>query len=278
MSRLFGVFSHAAGPVAPLLRLVDDRCRVPAETNRHGYGMGYAHGGDVLLQRRPQVRDLAVDLAQAANDIRTNAFLAHVRRAEVGGLKFENTQPFRFGPWLFAQVGTLPGGPEVYESVRSQLPDSLVRNVSGETDAEHFFHLFLSRLNDEGISPRLWSADPARVARTLGATLTAWQLAGAGSQRDRPLEMSALLTNGQSFFALTTGLPLWVLPVRPTPREFAPLPLNLAASHGEVSLGLPAAVVFVDGPDAPSGATAIPSGTVVTLDRSFRLAWHPAQL
>jgi hypothetical protein len=240
--------------------------------------MGYAHGGDVLLQRRPQVRDLAVDLAVAAADIRTNAFLAHVRRAEVGGLKFENTQPFRFGPWLFAQVGTLPGGPEVYEGVRSQLPDSLGRNLTGETDAEHFFHLFLSRLNDEGISPRLWSADPARVARTLGATLTAWLLACPPGERERPLELSALLTNGQSFFALSTGLPLWLLPVRPTPREFSPLPLNLTPAHGEVSLGLPAAVVVVDGPDAPAGAAAIPPGTVVVLDRDFRLGWHPAQL
>lgn len=278
MSRLFGVFSHAAGPVAPLLRLVEERCRVSAQVNRHGYGMGYTHGGDVLLQRRPQVRDLAVDLAVAAADIRTNAFLAHVRHAEVGGMKFENTQPFRFGPWLFAQVGTLPGGPEVYEGLRNQLPDSLARNLSGETDAEHFFHLFLSRLNDEGISPRHWSAEPSRVARALGATLTAWLLACSPSDRECGLEISALLTNGQSFFALATGLPLWLLPVRPTPREFCPLPLSLAPAHGEVFLGLPAAVVVVDGPNAPAGAAAIPPATVVALDRDFRLGWHPAQL
>ena len=117
MSRLFGWFAYATGPIGPLLRLADERCRIPASENRHGYGMGYAQSGDVLLQRRPQVRNQAIDLGQATADIRTNAFVAHVRRAEVGALKFENTQPFRFGPWMYAQVGTLPGSEAVFDRI-----------------------------------------------------------------------------------------------------------------------------------------------------------------
>jgi hypothetical protein len=90
--------------------------------------------------------------------------------------------------------------------------------------------------------------------------------------------LSALLTNGQSFFALSTGLPLWLLAVRPTPRAFETLPLALEAPHGEISLGLPGAVVIVDGPEGPPGSTRVPAHSVVILDRDFRLTWHPAQL
>lgn len=278
MSRLFGVFAHASGPVSPLLQLAGDRCRVSAQVNRQGYGMGYAHAGDVLLQRRPQVRDQAIELDRVTAEVRSNAFLAHVRRAEVGGLKFENTQPFRFGPWLYAQVGTLPGGEPVFDAARSQLPDSLARNLAGETDAELFFHLFLARLADEGISPRLWSADPARVSRTLGATLTAWRMLMDATLRDETLDISVLMTNGQSFFALRNGPPLWLLAVRPTPRDFSPLEVSLTAGGGELSLGVPTAVLVVDGPEGPPGAIEVPPRTVVSLDRDFRLVWHPAQL
>jgi predicted glutamine amidotransferase len=278
MSRLFGVFAYASGPVAPLLRLAGDRIRVSASENRHGYGMGYAQAGDVLLQRRPQLRDQAVDLEQVTAEVRTNAFLAHVRRAEVGGLKFENTQPFRFGPWLYAQVGTLPGDESVFDAARALLPDSLSRNVAGETDAEAFFHLFLARLADEGISPRLWSVDPARVARTLGQTLTAWRLLCTTEFRESGLGISALLTNGQSFYAVRHGSPLWLLAVRPTPRAYEPIPVDLTPGGGAMPLGAPAAVVIVDGPVAPSGAIEVPPDTVVFLDRDFRLSWHPAQL
>jgi predicted glutamine amidotransferase len=278
MSRLFGVFAYASGPVAPLLRLAGDRIRVTASENRHGYGMGYAQAGDVLLQRRPQLRDQAVDLEQVTAEVRTNAFLAHVRRAEVGGLKFENTQPFRFGPWLYAQVGTLPGDESVFDAARALLPDSLSRNVAGETDAEAFFHLFLARLADEGISPRLWSVDPARVARTLGQTLTAWRLLCTTEFRESGLGISALLTNGQSFYAVRHGSPLWLLAVRPTPRAYEPIPVDLTSGGGSLPLGAPAAVVIVDGPVAPSGAIEVPPDTVVFLDRDFRLSWHPAQL
>jgi predicted glutamine amidotransferase len=278
MSRLFGVFAYASGPVAPLLRLAGERIRVSASENRHGYGMGYAQAGDVLLQRRPQLRDQAIDLEQVTAEVRTNAFLAHVRRAEVGDLKFENTQPFRFGPWLYAQVGTFPGDEAVFDAARALLPDSLARNVAGETDAEAFFHLFLARLADEGISPRLWSVEPARVARTLGQSLTAWRLLCDTTTREAPFGISALLTNGQSFYALRHGSPLWLMAVRPTPRAYEPLAVELTPGGGSIALGAPASVVVVDGPVAPQGAVEIPADTVVFLDRDFRLSWHPAQL
>lgn len=278
MARLFGVFTYASGPVLPVLRLAGERLRIPSSQNRHGYGVGYAHGGDVLLQRRPQTVGQSVDLAQMAGEIRSNAFVAHVRRAEVGGLKFENTQPFRFGPWLFAQVGTLPGGEAVYDAARALLPDSISRNLAGETDAEAFFHLFLARLADEGISPRQWAVEPAQVSRILGQTLTAWRLLCSPEVRETPPAIAAIVTNGQSFFVLRTTPNLWLLAVRQTPRDFEPLPLQLGPGGGSMALGVPTSVLVVDGESGPEGAIEVPANTVLCLDRDFRLIWHPAEL
>ncbi|MSP73192.1 MAG: hypothetical protein EXR76_13695 [Myxococcales bacterium] len=282
MSRLFGLFTHASMPVSPLLRLAGDRVSVSAIENRDGYGLGYAQGGEMLLQRRPQLRGQAIDLAKVAADIRSTAFLCHVRQAEVGGQKFENTQPFRFGSWIFAQTGTLPGGTALYDSIREQLPDSIARSIAGETDAELFFHLFLSRLHDEGVSPRHWAVDLPLVARALGHTVTAWRALGRVSQArsDAPIELALLLTNGQSFFAFTHGRPLWWAAVRSTPRDFVDLELSLESPSGEAVVGVPGAVVVIDGDEAPAGGffRPLPPHTMLCVDRDLRVTWGPAAL
>ena len=38
----------------------------------------------------------ALDLVEAAEDIRTDVMLGHVRRASIGALRTENTHPFRY--------------------------------------------------------------------------------------------------------------------------------------------------------------------------------------
>jgi predicted glutamine amidotransferase len=115
-----------------------------------GWGLGFYQSGEVLLRRRPIDDRAEIDLVEAAEDIRTDVMLGHVRRASVGALRTENTHPFRYRAWLFAQTGTIVG----FERLRSRLlesqPEFLRRNVRGETDSECFFYLFLSFLHDAG--------------------------------------------------------------------------------------------------------------------------------
>jgi glutamine amidotransferase len=104
----------------------------------------------VLLRRRPLDDREEIDLAEAAGNVRADVLLGHVRLASVGALRTENTHPFRYRSWLWAQTGTILG----FERLRARLldaqPEFLRRNVRGETDSELFFYLFLSFLHDAG--------------------------------------------------------------------------------------------------------------------------------
>ncbi len=91
-----------------------------------------------------------IDLTEAAEDIRTDVLIGHVRRASVGALRTENTHPFRYRSWVFAQTGTIDGFEGLRERLLASQPEFLRRNVRGETDSECFFYLFLSFLHDAG--------------------------------------------------------------------------------------------------------------------------------
>jgi predicted glutamine amidotransferase len=115
-----------------------------------GWGLGFYQSGEVLLRRRPIDDRDEIDLVEAAGDIRTDVLIGHVRRASVGGLRTENTHPFRYRMWLFAQTGTIFGFERLRERLLSSQPEFLRKNVRGETDSELFFYLFLSFLHDAG--------------------------------------------------------------------------------------------------------------------------------
>ncbi|HEX2673841.1 MAG TPA: class II glutamine amidotransferase, partial [Polyangiaceae bacterium] len=104
-----------------------------------GWGLGFYQSGEVLLRRRPIDDRDEIDLVEAAGDIRTDVLIGHVRRASVGGLRTENTHPFRYRMWLFAQTGTIFGFERLRERLLASQPEFLRKNVRGETDSELFF-------------------------------------------------------------------------------------------------------------------------------------------
>jgi predicted glutamine amidotransferase len=151
MARMFGFIGNRADLGARVLEANRPllKARRP-DGEPLGWGLGFYQSGEVLLRRRPIDDRAEIDLVEAAEDVRTDVMLGHVRRASVGALRTENTHPFRYRAWLFAQTGTIVG----FERLRSRLlesqPEFLRRNVRGETDSECFFYLFLSFLHDAG--------------------------------------------------------------------------------------------------------------------------------
>src|SRR5262249_34998651 len=115
-----------------------------------GWGIGFYQAGEVLLRRRPIDDREEIDLVEAAGDVRADVMIGHVRRASVGALRTENTHPFRYRMWMFAQTGTIGGFERLRERLLASQPEFLRRNVRGETDSELFFYLFLSFLHDAG--------------------------------------------------------------------------------------------------------------------------------
>jgi predicted glutamine amidotransferase len=115
-----------------------------------GWGVGFYQAGEILLKRRPIDDRAEIDLADLTRDVRADVLLAHVRLATVGAPRTENTHPFRYRQWLFANTGTVDSFGELRGRLAEQLPLFLHRDVRGETDSELIFHLFLSFLHDAG--------------------------------------------------------------------------------------------------------------------------------
>lgn len=57
------------------------------------------------------------EFAEIASSAFSKAAIAHIRAATVGKVAFENTHPFKYGPWVFAHNGTLAS----FERVRTHL-------------------------------------------------------------------------------------------------------------------------------------------------------------
>jgi len=115
-----------------------------------GWGVGFYQGGEFLLKRRPIDDRPTLDLRDMIKGTRADILIAHVRVATVGVARTENTHPFRYRQWLFAQTGTINAFSTLRGRLTDSLPQFLLRDVCGETDAELLFHLFLSFLHDAG--------------------------------------------------------------------------------------------------------------------------------
>jgi glutamine amidotransferase len=151
MARMFGFIGNRADLGARVLEANRPllKARRP-EGEPLGWGLGFYQAGEVLLRLRPIDDRAEIDLVEAAEDVRTDVMIGHVRRASVGALRTENTHPFRYRAWLFAQTGTIVGFDRLRARLLESQPEFLRRNVRGETDSECFFYLFLSFLHDAG--------------------------------------------------------------------------------------------------------------------------------
>jgi glutamine amidotransferase len=148
---MFGFIGNRSDLGARVLELNASALRVRRSPGQSlGWGIGFYQSGEVLLRRRPIDEREVIDLTEAADKLRTDVLIGHVRCASVGGLRTENTHPFRYRMWLFAQTGTIQGFARLRDRLWQAQPEFLRRNVRGETDSELFFYLFLSFLHDAG--------------------------------------------------------------------------------------------------------------------------------
>ena len=148
MARLFGVIGNRPDLTARVLAFEGDALRARSNGGPLGWGLGFYQGGEVLMRRRPIDEREQLEVGTLAADVRADLLIGHVRHATVGALRTENTHPFRYRKWLFAQTGTVPEFERVRERLVSSVPEFLRGGIRGETDAEMVFHVFLSFLHD----------------------------------------------------------------------------------------------------------------------------------
>ncbi len=150
MARLFGIIGNRPDLAARVLAFEGEALKARSRDTPLGWGLAFYQSGEVLMRRRPIDERAVVDLAALASDVRADLVLGHVRHATVGPLRTENTHPFRYRQWIFAQTGTIADFDHVRERLVASVPDFLRSGIRGDTDAEVLFHIFLSFLHDAG--------------------------------------------------------------------------------------------------------------------------------
>jgi predicted glutamine amidotransferase len=150
MARLFGLIGNRPDLVGRVLDLESEALVARTRGSPLGWGIGFYQGGEVLMRRRPIDDREEIHPSKLAADVKADVLMGHVRSATVGSLRTENTHPFRYRQWLFAQTGTLAHFDAIRDRLLSSVPEFLRGNVRGETDSEIVFHVFLSFLHDAG--------------------------------------------------------------------------------------------------------------------------------
>ena len=150
MARLFGLIGNRPDLVGRVLDLESEALVARTRGSPLGWGIGFYQGGEVLMRRRPIDDRAEIHPSKLAADVKADVLIGHVRSATVGALRTENTHPFRYRQWLFAQTGTLAHFDDIRERLLSSVPEFLRGNIRGETDSEIVFHVFLSFLHDAG--------------------------------------------------------------------------------------------------------------------------------
>jgi predicted glutamine amidotransferase len=209
MGVLFAFITNDAHRLRCSLHPYQAALRVAQGATTEGWGLGFYHGDEVLLKKRPQRSEGDLDFSALAQEIRTEVLVGHVRQATVGGRTTENTHPFRFRQWMGAHLGTVDHFPEIRPELLDSVPDFLRRNIRGQTDSEHLFHLFLAFLHDGGKLE-----DPTigveAAADALRATLAFLDRAvSARGGRESPFNV--VFTNGRVLLASRRGFPLSVV-------------------------------------------------------------------
>ncbi len=202
-----------------------------------GWGIGFYQGGEVLLRRRPKPPEGAVDFYQLVSELATDVLIGEVFSASAGTeSKSENTPPYRFRSWLFADCGAIPGFGAVRESLLATIPDVLRRNIRGQTDTEQLFHLFLAHL--WSLSRSAGKIDDALISthdagRALAKTI---EQVGTATASHGPSALAMAAANGRILVAASVGKPIHfyrLIGMRDCPvcREPTPQERELSGPH-----------------------------------------------
>jgi hypothetical protein len=196
--KLFAVMCNQPERLRLALGPIRAHLKAPGAVSR--WGMAYDHGGDVLLIRTPKPgRD--IDLSSPLEGLSTDCAIAHAvndARAPIP----DNTPPFRFRRWMFAQLGNFDVS-AVWSRAVGRIPEFLRRNLRSKEPGDLAFHLFLAALlevgpsgalDDPNLQPQIARKALAISSRQLEADL---QHMGTAVQLG-----SAVVSNGRSMLAL----------------------------------------------------------------------------
>ena len=268
MARMFAYIGNRGDLGPQLLARHKDLLRVSASAEKPvGWGVGFYQSGEVLLRRRPIDERSNVDLSSVVEGTRTDILIGHIRRPGIGALRTENTHPFRYRSWLFAQTGTIVGFERLRERLLESQPTFLRRNIRGETDSEMFFYLFLSFLHDAGHLSRSVVAPEAVISALRSSIALVDRLSAEEGHPENSGDV--LVTNGEHLFAVhrDNAMAFRVLRGRSDMEELLG-PDSSSANRGAHWENSQLTLIVSDPKTTPPDWTAVETGRIVTLTRT----------
>ncbi len=272
MARLFGFIGNRPELGTKVLeRYAKELSVTPEPPEAIGWGLGFYQFGEVLLRRRHLEAQATIDPGTMSADVAAEVLIGHVRRPTVGNLRTENTHPFRYKEWLFAQIGTPAAFADLRPQLLATLPPFLRSNVRGDTDSEVLFHLILSCLHEVN------HIDTLHVRANVAAAALRKALAQVNevcSERDVPsYSGDMLLTNGEQILAVhQSGLMAYRLvntadDVESFLKMDSERVPNPALAH--------CTVIASEVAELPQNWVRVPSGSLVTLAPTSSPEIHP---
>lgn len=203
MCRLYGF--RATEPTRVECTLVHSQNALMVQSRTDATGRSHAHGWGIAVYENhlPSVSREAWDAYQsrafrdAAARVYAETVLAHVRRATVGAASIENTHPFVHDEWSFAHNGTIPNFDAIRPRMLERISPEHRRAIRGQTDSEHLFRLFLSKLGTGTIEDVL--------AETAGEVIS-WC---RDIDVDARIGLNVIATNGSALLGLRWGRTLY---------------------------------------------------------------------
>jgi predicted glutamine amidotransferase len=210
MCRLFGFKSAVPSRPHRSLLAAENALAAQAADHPDGWGIGWFAEDDAYVVKSASPAHACERFRQVANRLQSHTFVAHVRRATVGGVDVNNAHPFRHGRWLFAHNGTVFGLAELREWIDARTRPDLALQIVGDTDSERLFFYLLTSMASAGVDPTgRTPAEALAVGGALRQALLTLDREAARRGVRRPI-LNVLLTDGRVFVAQRAGHPLWM--------------------------------------------------------------------
>ncbi len=202
MSVAFAVFTSDPNLLKCELLRLEGEVVGGESLSSNAVGVGSYAQDEILFQRFPSPLDLHT-LSRRWAGSESAALLYHASELPLGRSSEENTQPFRYGKWMFCQTGARGDLPAVRVRLTSLLPDFLRRQIRGESVSELIFAVFLKMVRDfGGMDDEV--VRPEQAAELLGRTVRlideAWAKAGG-----RSAALNCIATDGSLLVATRYG-------------------------------------------------------------------------
>jgi len=213
------------------------------DINGDGFGLGwYIENEELAPSPRRYRTDRPVwncpNVHALCDSVKSNIFLAHIRAASPGlPVEVNSCHPFQCGRYMFMHNGGIAGFSALKRPIINLMSDNAFSALRGNSDSEHFFFLFMSKIED-------WQAK--RMPQELGDMLEETIVEILKLQHDRgvtePNSMNFALTDGEIVIATRyrssqnePAPSLYIYFASEIENELAPTGCAMQASHAEIA-------------------------------------------